>query len=107
MKLLLLTGLLLLMSCAVEGPDCSTARYSLTAWVGETGMIRISYESELPGYELLTGCPEAQGYEPETWILLDHNENKTWAEWAITRECSPEFIMVKSLDGQIEKTIRL
>ncbi len=107
MTKLIILAALLFTSCAIEGPECSNATFSLTAWIGETGLIRISYESEVKGYELLVGCPEQQGYEPETWQILDRNENKTWADWAITRECSPEYIMVRSLDGRIEKTIRL
>ena len=106
MRIVIFICLFLFTSCAIEGPECTKATFSLTAWIGETGLIRISYESEVKGYELLVGCAE-QGYEPETWTLLDRNETKTWADWAITRECSPEYIMVRSLDGRIEKTIRL
>lgn len=99
--------ILLLSSCAIEGPVCSSETFSLTAWQNESGMIRISYESELPGYELWIGCSSVPNYPPETYKRLDYKEDKTWAEWSITRHCTPMHIKVNSLDGRIEKEVKL
>lgn len=107
MKKVVLAMAILITSCSIDGPICSNATFSLTAWQNESGMLRISYESELKGYELSTGCEPMPNYLPDTWKVLDTNDTKGWAEWSIQRECTPEYIRVRSLDGQIEKVLKL
>jgi|WetSurMetagenome_2_1015567.scaffolds.fasta_scaffold107037_2 hypothetical protein len=105
-KLLILIPLLILMSCAIEGPDCTGDGITITAndWPSALDpQIRISYSSYVNGYELYTGCSD--GTYPPEWKLLDKNETKNWAEWVIVRECKPEYIRV--VNAKAEKVIML
>jgi hypothetical protein len=108
MRSLILT-LFIITSCAIEGHDCEQATYSLSVWEAHSygPVIHISYRSEINGYELSTACPEVYNTLPDAYIIIDRKENKNWAEWAITRECSPQYIRVRSLNGEIEKTISI
>lgn len=110
MKILKILSLLLILtlgSCSIEGPECSNATYSLVAFEADNGMLHVSYRSEIPGFELSTGCATPDGHLPDTYTVLEKSETKNWAEWATTRVCSPQYMRVRSLDGKIEKIVRL
>lgn len=102
MKTFILFLILLLISCDKE-QYCSNANYSLVVWevVESNNMIRVSYESDVFGYMLYTRCP------PEGFIEVGTDPTRSWAEWSLTRRCSPMEIKIVSLDGRIEEVVKI